>query len=581
MRRYGSMRSRIGFRLIGMALLAGTMLTPQAYAQAIAQPVPPGAEASRVEEQLRETPPPPKTAPAPSVSSLPLQDAPEGANQINFTLRGIDISGSTIYSNEELAALYRDRIGQDVPLSWVFELANAITVKYRNDGYVLSRALIPQQEIHDGRVSLKIVEGYVSNVIVQGAEDLKSKEQIERYAQNITSVRPANMEQIERYLLLIRDMPGHTVDSLLRPSEDSQGGADLILQVGFDPYLASASIDNYGSKFLGPVQTNIRLQGNSLLQGGDQSVLRYVGSGTAIPFNQEELRYFNASHSMLLGSEGSMLTFSASRILSYPGNRLALLDTKSQSRVLSAEIAHPFIRSRMTNLNGAAQFDMINARNQILGDVLADDRLRVLRVSGTFDHIDNWSGVTQVSLEGAKGLDIFGASDESSPELSRERGESSFTKLNLDVARVQRLTQNFNLYSGLRAQYTKDRLLSSEEFGVGGGEFGRGYDNSEITGDRGIAGRIELQYNDTTGWNAVDSYQAFVFYDVGKVFQSDGKGGKDASLASIGAGLRFNIFDNASASFTLAQPLTKEVDTRSDGGNERPLRGLFSLTVRY
>lgn len=559
------------------ALLAGMLLATGARAQT----VPPGAEAARIEDQLREPPAPPASTQRPAVSGWALQEAPAGAEGITFTLSAVDIRGSTIYTEEELAALYRDRTGQDVPLSWLFELANAITVKYRNDGYVLSRVVVPQQEIHEGRVRLEIVEGYVSDVIIQGADGLKSKGQIERYAKALTRKRPTNMADIERYLLLIRDMPGHTADSLLRPSSDDKGGAEMILQVGFDPAMLSAGIDNHGSKFMGPLQTGIRAQANSLLQGGDQSVLRYVGSGTAVPANQIELRYFNASHSMLLGDEGSVLTLAAARILSHPGNRLAALDTKSQSRVLSAELAHPFIRSRLTNLSGQMRFDMIDARNQLLGTVLADDRLRVMRMGGVIDHIDSWGGVTQASLEGSWGLDIFGASRESSPELSRARGEAAFTKINLELARVQRLSQDFNLYAGLQGQYTQDRLLSSEEFGVGGSTFGRGYDSSEITGDRGMAGRLELQYNGVTGWDLVDDYQAFVFYDAGKVFQSDGKDGKDASLASAGAGVRFNISDYADASLTLAKPLTKQVDTRSDNGSEKPLRGLFSFSIRY
>lgn len=560
-------------------LLAVSMPAVRAHAQGIA--VPPSADAARTQEQLREVPTPPRSIEAPTTSPLPLQDAPEGAEEINFTLNGIEIDGATVYTQEELSALYRDKIGQEVPLSWVFELANAITTQYRNDGYVLSRAIIPQQEIHGGRVRLEVVEGYIGNIVLQGADDLNSKELIERYAMGATRHRPANIKEIERYLLLIRDIPGHSVDSLLRPSESDHGAADLVLQVKYAPVALSAGIDNYGSKYLGPLQTTLRGQANSLIQGGDSTVLRYVGSGTAIPWNQEELRYFNAVYSMPIGNEGTSLSFGASQILSYPGNILEQIDTKSRSRILSAEVSHPFLRSRMSNISGGVQFDMISARNQILGDDMADDRLSVLRLNGTADHVDNWSGVTQISVEGALGLDIFGASNENSPQLSRVRGESSFSKLNVDIARVQRLMPKLNLYAGLRTQYTKDRLLSAEEFGVGGGEFGRGYDNSEITGDRGIAGRIELQYNDQAESEFLDSYQLFAFYDVGKVFQSDGKAGNDASLASAGIGTRFNVTDYASGSFTLAQPLTKEVEARSGAEHERPLKALFAFTVRY
>jgi hemolysin activation/secretion protein len=567
-------------KIIPFAVISYGILALPAYAQTVT--IPPSAEAARKQEHFREPIAPSQKIATPTTSSLPLQDAPEGAESINFKLQKISIEGSTVYSEAELEHYYSNAIGENIPLSWIFELANSITTKYRNDGYVLSRVIVPQQQIQNGHVRLQVIEGYISNVIVQGADSLKSNEKIERFASNVTLKRPTNIKDVERYLLLIRDIPGHNVESLLRPSEDEYGAADLILDIGFDQFSISAGIDNYGSKYIGPLQSTVRVEGNSLIQSGDRTILRYAGTGTAIPFNQEELRYFSASHSMLLGNQGTIFTLGASQILSYPGNVLEDLDTKSRSRVLSAELYFPIIRSRLTNLNAGVQFDMIGARNKVLGTTMADDRLRVLRASGSIDHVDQWKGVTQINVEGSVGLDIFGASKTSSVELSRFRGESAFNKINVDISRVQQIHNNINLHAGIRTQYTRDRLLSSEEFGVGGSEIGRGYDSSEITGDRGIAARLELQYNDTTSWSAFNSYQAFAFYDVGKVYQSDGKAGNDGSIASVGAGLRFNLFDNASGSIMLAQPLTKQVDSRSSANeHERPLRALFSLAVRY
>lgn len=572
-------------QLISAALTTGVLLTATwpsgpSHAQTA---LPPAADAARTQSTLNApavTPPAEVPAVTPEQSVLPLQDAPPGAEQIPLTLTGIELSGNTIYTDEELAPLYSELIGNEIPLSQVFDVANAITLKYRNAGYILSRAVLPQQEIADGRVRIEIIEGYVGQVILQGAEHLRSRTQIERYAAAIPRQRPLNMQQIERYLLLIRDMPGHTAESLLRPAEDGRGATDLILKVTHDPAAVSIGTDNHGSKYLGPLQTSLRGQLNSVLMGGDQLTFRYVGTGTAKPYNAEELRYFEASHSSILNGEGTTLTVAASRILSHPGNTLKVIDTKSESRVLSAGLAHPVIRSRLMNLTGTAQFEMIDAGNSMAGSTLSDDRLRVLRLGGRFDYIDCWYGITQVSMTVSQGLSIFGASDPSSPELSRLGGESRFRKVNVDIARLQRLGKGFSLYAGLRTQYSSDRLLSAEEFGIGGAESGRGYDNSEVTGDTGVAGRLELQYS-LEPFSIVDSSQIFAFYDVGKAFMVEAKGGDNASIASIGGGIRFNMGEHASGSFTVAQPLTREVAARSSGKNERPLRALFSFIIRY
>ncbi len=63
------------------------------------------------------------------------------------------------------------------------------------------------------------------------------------------------------------------------------------------------------------------------------------------------------------------------------------------------------------------------------------------------------------------------------------------------------------------------RLLSPEQFGVGGSEFGRGYDPSEITGDKGFAVKTELQYNRIHTFKdyAVPT-QYYAFWDFGKVW---------------------------------------------------------------
>lgn len=556
-----------------------SMLCVLGYAHDASAQIPPSGEASRATEELKSLAIPQKEPMKPvGESPLPLQEAPDGADEMAFVLKGVTINGASAYPAGQLDALFQNKIGTDITLMYLFELANAITVKYRNDGYILSRAVVPQQEIRDGHVTIDIVEGYISNIVVNNAPDESAQNRVQSIAGNITRYRPVNIKDIERYLLLVRDMAGFNVDSLIRPAAEGVGAADLVLDVDYDPFMVSAGIDNYGTKFLGPLQGTIRLQGNSLLRTGDRTVARYVATDTFVPWNQQELRYFDVSHSTPITDEGTMLTVSATRALANPGNSLEALDAKSRNTIFSIEASHPFIRSRQTNLFGSAQFNMIHTGNQLASLTLADDRLRVVRLNASFDHADQWNGISQITGEVSKGLDIFGASNTSSAELSRARGESRFLKFNVDAARLQKLFGNLNLYAQVRGQFTNDRLLSAEEFGVGGGMFGRGYDNSEITGDRGYAGKLELQYNGNVGLSYLQDYQGFLFYDAGKVFQSDGKGGPDASIASVGGGVRFNVNDGMSGSLTLAKPLTKGVD--ADNG-DKDWRAYFSMSVRY
>lgn len=115
---------------------------------------------------------------------------------------------------------------------------------------------------------------------------------------------------------------------------------------------------------------------------------------------------------------------------------------------------------------------------------------------------------------------------------------------------------------------SSNALLSSEEFSVGGIGLGRGYDPSEITGDEGVAAKVELQWNDPVKVTSkfLDSYQLFGFYDVGKVWNDDATTAsqKVDSLASVGAGIRLDLAYDVDAGVGVAVPLTRERQTSGD-----------------
>ena len=95
----------------------------------------------------------------------------------------------------------------------------------------------------------------------------------------------------------------------------------------------------------------------------------------------------------------------------------------------------------------------------------------------------------------------------------RANGRSDFTKLIGDAQRVQSLGGNWSLLGALTGQYGFNSLLASEQFGVGGVNFVRAYDPAELTGDSGIAGKLELQYGEKGTNIGLASYQLYAYYD--------------------------------------------------------------------
>jgi hemolysin activation/secretion protein len=235
---------------------------------------------------------------------------------------------------------------------------------------------------------------------------------------------------------------------------------------------------------------------------------------------------------------------------------------------MSIGLEHPFVRTRAVNLYGHAKFDARDVRSRNDLELTRVDRLRVVRAGVRSEFLDNVIGVgiNALSFEASKGLDILGASDEGDANMSRSDGDPQFAKATAEIQRLQRLTEDFNLLVGARGQISDGPLLSSEEFGVGGFNIGRGYDPSEIVGDEGVAGKLELQWNSPHTTPLVEKYQVFGFYDIGKIWNDDPTTAADKtnSVASAGVGVRADIVNDMKAGVAVAYPLTRDVETEDD-----------------
>jgi hemolysin activation/secretion protein len=248
-----------------------------------------------------------------------------------------------------------------------------------------------------------------------------------------------------------------------------------------------------------------------------------------------------------------------------------------ESKVLfaAATVAYPLIRSRLLNLQVDGTFDYSDLDTDVLGKPYTRDRLRVLRLGLTYDRTDTWRGVNAGRIAVSQGLDLFNASEPTSDVLSRFYGRSDFTKIGLQLVRLQTLSDDFDLLASLSGQITWDSLLASEQLGLGGPEFGRAYDTSEVSGDKGVAGVLELRYRPSFANVILNAAQFFVFYDVGKVWNVNFEVPQEESLASAGAGVRLDLPGKFFASLEVATPLTHVVASEGD----KPTRVFFSIAT--
>jgi hemolysin activation/secretion protein len=512
---------------------------------AMAQPVVPSSVQPGREQQRFNEPPPPLSQPGGRAISLPSTVAPKGADQMFVLVRDVHIDGATVYKQDELAPLFADLIGHRVTLQAIYDLAQKITTKYGNDGYVISRAIVPPQQLDPGgaTVHIKVIEGYVDKVEWPHAVD-KYRDFFSYYTMRITAERPANIHNIERYLLLAGDLPGLKFKNSLKPSSANQGAATLIVELTGESLVDwAARLDNRGPPGQGPLEFLASVTANNLLRMHDALTLTYAG-----PFRTEELKYIYGQYSQVLMPEGLVFFVDASDGWGRPGTpQLQQLKYRTKSTVFETGLTFPIMRTRERNLSVTALAFASHNEGNILD--LPDtppstrDNLRGGRFKVNGDWADPFNGINQVNLIFSKGLTGLGATSNGQPLASRVNGRVDFSKVEATVTRVQQLPANFSVLLSVYAQYAGTPLLNPELCGYGGRVFGRAFDPSNLVADECVETLGELRF-DVPGMGLmpkqITQAQLYGFTDWGTLHNLAPDVGtpRNMNAASAGGGLR-------------------------------------------
>lgn len=538
------------------------------YAQSIPSTVAPGREI----EQFRQ-PEMPLSRPAAPVIQLQGSTAPEGAEGIHLAVRHVNVEGSTVYSGVELEALTNGLIGKSVSLQSVYDVVGQITAKYGEDGYVFSRVIVPPQALDPkgATIKLQVIEGYVDQV--EWPTDLAGRYTaiLAEYSAKITAVRPANITTIERYLLLANDLPGVTVRSRFEASQSKPGATTLKVEMDHKQFSLGAQVDNRGTKGRGPWQYLTNLEANNILGVQERMGLVYAGS-----FDTNELQYLAGNFSIVLNSEGLTSFNSISYSTGDPGiYELRQLGYGGKSFSFETGLSYPLIRSRDENLVLSGSFFVEDSRGETDTLLISRDRLRGFRFKADYDNADEFNGINQATFTLSQGINGFGATDTDNPYASRENGKPDFTSLSLYLSRLQGLGSGFSLFGAAEGSYSFDPLLAAEECSYGGRFAGRGFDPSELTGDRCFTVLAELRYDLPEISDDVSQAQLYNFVDFGTVHRIDPAAGesKNADGSSVGVGFRAGYQNHLNIDVSAAKPL--------HGRSDKDWRFFLAVNTRF
>lgn len=220
----------------------------------------------------------------------------------------MNITGSTVFPLAEFAPYYEEFLGRQITNLEINAILERVTKKYRDNGYFLSSATAPPQDLSFGIVSIQMTEGYIERVKYTGDKPGRPR-LFDAWAKRITESIPAKLPEIERYILLISDNPGVRATPSLDETVAGEGAYEMTINLVRDRFDFSSGIDNRGTNPVGPLQWSLSGGVNSLLGGLERTRL----SVFTVPDNPEELLYGEIYSQIPITSEGTQIWASASR----------------------------------------------------------------------------------------------------------------------------------------------------------------------------------------------------------------------------------------------------------------------------
>lgn len=506
-------------------------------------------DAGTLLQQERQNPGLPATGGAATVIVPPAPPAAPFDSSVRVTPTSFRIQGNTLFTEAQLQGNVAEFVGKPTDMDGLLKAAAAVRRFYRERGYLLTEAYLPQQQLaaSGGTVVIQVLEARVGKVGVRVEGEGLSESLANRIVRNHLHTGDHISEySLDKPILLLRDLSGFDATASVEPGANV-GEADITVVVKpFGPRIdGSIGADNAGVRAAGQIRVYANLNVNNPLGYGDQLSARVQAS------DNSNTNLYRLGYSIPVGGLGTRIGVSATKTEYALGKQFASLGAFGQAKVYGISATHPFIRSRSNNVLGAVTLE----RKEITDDTTSplstkNTDIQSVRFSLLGNFVDNlgtgsFNSYALNLVHGTVDLDAANrAIDQGTSGLSTA---GSFSKLNVEYIRTMYFSAASRLVTSLQGQLASKNLASAEKFTLGGPTGVRGYPVGEGVGDAGAIVNIEYQHQ-LPDFGIKVPLMASVFYDWGRIRYNQnntiGLATNSESLGSVGFGLTAGTFGN-------------------------------------
>ncbi|MGB6168163.1 MAG: ShlB/FhaC/HecB family hemolysin secretion/activation protein, partial [Geitlerinemataceae cyanobacterium] len=509
------------------------------------------AQSANPSQNETQTPPvsPPEPSDEPTVPPTEIPEVEPTTAPDRFLANEIRVTGSTILEPEDIRAITAPLEGTEVTIEDLRQTADRITQLYLERDFITSRAVLADQDIVNGIVQIQVVEGKVSEILIEGNTHVNQSYIRDRI--ELGAGVPLSTSKLEDQLRLLRTNPlFENIEASLRAGT-GLGESVLLVRVTEAPrFGASVSVDNYSPPSVGSERLVLSARYRNLTGLGDELAAGYnrsTAGGTdvfdfsyRIPLNAMDgtlqLRAAPSRNRVL--QEASPRPIQQQPVFGPPSPPLDPLEISGERELYEVSFRQPLIRSPRQELALSLGFSYQNGQTFLFDnpfsfgigpDTDGESRTSVFQFgqdyvrrdtkgawafrssfnfgTGLFDATDSFDGFAALSPTQAQTIS----------QIDTIPDGQFFSWLG-QIQRVQRLSENNLVIAQLDVQLTPDPLLPAHQFVIGGGLSVRGFRQNARSGDNGF--RFSLEDRIALGRNAagLPTFQLIPFIDAGGVW---------------------------------------------------------------
>lgn len=488
--------------------------------------------------------------PAPQKPVLPpIEPPPKEDRSLSSTLkvpvRKFDIIGNTIFSDQQLATVTREYENRTITSEELQAVRQKLIRYYIDRGYINSGAVFPDQELEDGVVQVKIIEGQLTDIRLTGNEWLRAR-YINKRIQRAAGP-PLDINKLQERLLLLRQDPlVEQVNAELSPGV-KPGESILNVRVKEERlYELGVRYDNHVSPTIGGELLSFWATHHNLTGWGDRLGLIYgvtdgqddpldnIAAFYEIPINAYDTRiqlHYDRNDADIVGSQFSRLNIT------------------SRTETVGLTLSQPIILTPAEQLTASLTLDKRKSKTTLLGqsfsfaDGADNGRSRVTVLRLAFD----W--LKRSDLQVLAGRSVFNVGIDAFDATINSQGPDGrfFSWLGqFQWARRLKLLDSQVIFR-TDLHLANDPLLSLEKFAVGGATTVRGYRQNFLVRDNGWVSSVEFRIplfrvpfpflSEQPNGGLVELAP---FADFGWSWNSDPPTPDPETISSVGLGLRWS-----------------------------------------